>query len=269
MPQAQNGDTQLYYEVHGEGVPLLMIRGFASNADHWYAQVPAFSQKYTVIVFDNRGVGRSDRPDYPYSMAMMAGDALAVLDALNIRKAYVLGISMGGMIAQVLALNHPDRIKGLILGCTHCGGDKAVPAPEEVIKILADYALTGSPEAAAEVGKALFTKTTLKERPAIVRQYQEISDRFPAAPQMLMHQFAAVQGHDAWADLPRIQAPTLAVTGDQDMLIPPENARILADRIPGARLEIIPDGAHQVMVEQAETFNRVVLDFLESLPEHA
>jgi pimeloyl-ACP methyl ester carboxylesterase len=267
MPLARVRDIEMYYEVHGEGFPLVLIRGFGSNADHWYCQVPVFSQQFRVVVFDNRGVGRSDRPDHPYTIPMMAEDTVGLMDVVGIPCAHVLGISMGGMIAQEIALRQPGQVKGVVLACTHCGGFRAMPPAQRVSEIFAEYIESGSPAAALKVLTCLFTERTLREAPDLVKEYAEVSARHPAETRVLLHQWEAIRGHDTWERLARIKSPTLVTTGDDDVLIPPENSRVLAERIPGARLEIIRGGGHQFVVEQAAVFNRVVMEFLRSLAE--
>ena len=265
MPRIMAGEIYLYYERHGAGFPLILIRGFGSNADHWYSQVPAFSMHYETIVFDNRGVGRSDGPQGCYSIADMCDDTAALLDALGVARAHVLGISMGGMIAQEMALNHPDRVRGLVLACTHCGGGKAVMPGKEVMEVFHRFSRTASQEDAVKVAGCLFTERTMNEHFDIVETYRRVSSAHPVSADVLTKQFDAIQGHDTWARLPRIKCPTLVLTGAEDVLIPPINSRILAERIPGARLEILPGCGHQMMLEQARLFNDKVFDFLGSL----
>ena len=266
MPKIKVQEIDLYYEIHGEGAPFIMIRGLGSTADHWVAQVPAFSKKFRVVIFDNRGIGRSDKPDIPYTIGMMAQDTVGLMDALNIRRAHVLGMSMGGMIAQEIAIRYPERVHGLVLGCTHCGGKHLFPPDEEIGRLFGEYILTGSDEGFEKTLRALFAQRTLKERPDMAQSYREISKRFPSSPKFLIRQFEAVQGHDSWENLVKINAPTLVLTGSEDVLVPPKNSEILAARIPKARLEIIEGGAHQFPVERADAFNHTVLDFLSSLP---
>ena len=266
MPKIKVQEIDLYYEIHGEGASLIMIRGLGSTADHWVAQVPAFSKKFRVVIFDNRGIGRSDKPDIPYTIGMMAQDTVGLMHALNIRRAHVLGMSMGGMIAQEIAIRYPERVHGLVLGCTHCGGKHVSPPDEAIGRLFGEYILTGSDEGFDKTLKALFAQKTLKERPEMAQSYREISKRFPSSPKFLVRQFEAVQGHDSWEDLVKIKAPTLVLTGSEDVLVPPKNSEILAARIPNARLEIIEGGAHQFPLERADAFNRTVLDFLSSLP---
>ncbi|MBW1682640.1 MAG: alpha/beta fold hydrolase [Deltaproteobacteria bacterium] len=265
MPYANVNGAEIYYEIHGEGYPLLLIRGLGSNADHWYPQVPAFSRRYRVIVFDNRGIARSRDPGGSFTIGTMADDALGLLEALSIPRAHVAALSMGGMIAQVLALSHPERLNGLVLACTHCGGEHAVRPSDDVRALMGRYIATASPEDAARAAPCLFTRKTLEEAQHLLRPYLEASARYRPSAEILQKQWTAIQGHDTWAGLPRIQAPTLVLTGDEDVLVPPENTKILAQRIPGAEALVIPGGAHQFLVERAEASNRAVLEFLDSV----
>jgi pimeloyl-ACP methyl ester carboxylesterase len=267
MPKAIVQDMEIYYDVQGAGFPLVLIRGLGSNADHWYAQTPALSSHFSVVSFDNRGIGRSQKTDGPYTISMMAEDTVALMDAIGISRAHVLGLSMGGMIAQRVALAYPQKVGGLVLACTHCGGDHAVRPPEEIAKIFVEYILTGSQEAAQRAARCIFTEETLKNRPEVIQQYQEVSQRFPPESAAVIAQWKAVQGHNTWTELPNIKSPTLVLSGSEDILVPPENATTLAERIPDARLKVIEGGGHQFLVEQADACNKEVLDFLGSLTE--
>lgn len=266
MPKARVKDIELYYEIHGKGYPLILIRGFGSNADHWYCQVPAFSERYAVVVFDNRGIGRSDKPDIPYTMSMMAEDTVGLMDALDLPMAHILGISMGGMIAQEIALRYQQRVHGLVLGCTNCGGRRAIPPSDEVLTLLIRYARTGARGDGRKIAKILFTERTIRNNSEVVERYQEMSEKFSPSPQIMAHQFEAIQGHDSWEELVRIGSPTLVITGSEDILVPPENSSILAARIPDARLHIIEGGAHQFILEKSDDFNKAVMEFLDGLP---
>ncbi|TET86915.1 MAG: alpha/beta fold hydrolase, partial [Desulfobacteraceae bacterium] len=115
MPKIKVQDIDLYYEIHGEGYPMVLIRGLGSNADHWYTQTPVFSSRYRVVSFDNRGIGRSDKPNEPYTISMMADDTVGLMDALGILRAHILSLSMGGMIAQEIALKYPEKVESLVL----------------------------------------------------------------------------------------------------------------------------------------------------------
>src|SRR2546422_8912476 len=154
MATTKINGIEIYYEVDGSGEPLLLIMGLGANATGWYAQIPALSKEYQVITFDNRGAGRSEKPNEPYTMPQMAEDAIGVLDTLGIGAAHVFGMSLGGMIAQELILRHPERVKTLILGGTMCGGAKATFAGPQLVQQF--VALAGlPPEQAAEKGLSL------------------------------------------------------------------------------------------------------------------
>jgi 3-oxoadipate enol-lactonase len=139
MSTAKVGDINIYYEIHGKGEPLVLIYGYAADSGLWFRQIPILSKKYRIIAFDNRGVGRSDKPDIPYTMAMMAGDIAGLLDTIGIDTAHIFGISMGGMIAQHFALNYPQRVISLILGCTTCGGVHSIQPKPESMAALFDF----------------------------------------------------------------------------------------------------------------------------------
>ena len=269
MPKAMVQGINLYYEVNGSGYPLVLIRGLASNADHWYCQVPAFSSHFSVMTFDNRGIGRSDVPDSPFTISTMADDTVGLMDVLGISRAHVLGISMGGMIVQEIALKYPQRVNGLILACTHCGGKKAVPADPAVVQNLVASLFSGTEEALQKGFRSLFTERTIQEAPGIVQRYGEVSKRFPAAAPVLVNQLKLGQRFDTWEDLVNIQNPTLVIVGKEDILIPPENSKILAERIPNARLRILERGGHQFLIEDPEAFNNAVLEFLMGLPKQS
>lgn len=262
MPEATVKACTIYYESHGEGEPLLLIRGLGSSADHWYAQVPELSRHFRVITFDNRGIGRSGDPGGAFTVADMAADTAGLLDALEIDSAHILGLSMGGMIAQELALHYPQRVKGLILVVTHCGGEHQIKAGDEVMATLQRLAVDDSLEARTEAATVFFAPQTLSERTDVVQEYAAVSMKHPADTEILQRQMSAVQTHDAFERLDRIKAPTLVLTGADDVLIPPENSKILAERIPGAECRIIDGGGHQILIEQPEKCNRAIIDFL-------
>jgi len=267
MPKANVQDVNLYYEIQGSGYPLILIRGLGSNADHWYCQAPVFSEHYSVVVFDNRGIGRSDIPDAPFTISEMAKDTVLLMDVLGIAKAHILGISMGGMIAQEIAVKYGQRVNGLILACTHCGGLHTVQPAPGILEDLSESLFAGTPEATQKGMKSLFSDRTIQQNPDVVQRYGEVSKRFPPAVQVLLYQIKAIQGHDTWEGLNRIENPTLVLTGSEDALIPPENSRILSERIPHARLQVIEKVGHQLFIEEPDACNRAVLEFLRPLPE--
>ena len=265
MPVAKIESHSLYYEIIGQGYPLVMIRGVGSNVDHWYDQVPALSQKFQLLVFDNRGIARSSDPGGPFSIRDMAADTIALMNAVGIEKAHVLGYSMGGMIAQEMALNHSQMLAGLILVATDCGISLRIKARPEATKLFSEMIRLGSPEAKLAAAQCLFAKQTFENDPHVIQRYTDVSQRFPASQKMLAKQWAAVTQHDACARLQDISSSTLAITGSEDVLIPPRNAAVLAERIPDAQMISIAGGGHLFLIEQPRRFNDAVIKFLEGL----
>ncbi len=265
MPEIVQDGRRIYYESHGQGDPLILIRGFGSSADHWYAQVPYLSRHYRVITFDNRGVARSSDPGGPFSIHDMAEDTIGLLNALDIDRAHVLGLSLGGMIAQELAIRHPRRVNGLILAVTHCGGEQFVRAAEEVIEAFQRLVDEGSQEARMKVFSYLFARQVMVEKLQVIQEYVAVSMKNPVEPDVLRKQWEAVQGHDACDRLHRIEARTLVLTGSEDMVVPPLNSVLLAERIPRSEQVVIPGGGHQVLIEQPEACNRVMIAFLQKV----
>jgi pimeloyl-ACP methyl ester carboxylesterase len=274
MSSATIGSLDVYYEEHGNGDPLLLIMGLAADSTAWMFQVPDFARHYRTIVFDNRGVGRSSKPPGPYTIHEMADDAAGLLDVLDVRRAHVVGVSMGGMIAQELALRHPERVRSLVLACTY-------PEPDAEIERNRRFSVEqfgGTVTAEGEVQidfKAINPMDFLQHLlPAvfnqefIARELPKLIQVFSGALQYgfsmeaVLGQMAAVMSHKATDRLHQIAVPTLVITGDADRLIPPANSDILAKHIPGATLSKIPGGSHGFNFETPEVFNRAVLEFL-------
>jgi 3-oxoadipate enol-lactonase len=260
VPFAQNHGAKIYWDQQGEGSPLLLIMGLGWTSHMWYRSRPILAEKFRTIALDNRGVGRSEVPPGPYSIALMASDAAAVLDAAGVESAHICGMSMGGMIAQEFALQYPQRIRSLILGCTAAGGPHAVQAEREVIQLL--LAPRGNPE---DMAKAIYpyiydagTSDSRKEEDLAVRR-----PWFPTAEGYLA-QWQGIMAWEAYSRLPQITAPTLVIHGDSDRLIPPENGRRIAARMPNARLEIIPRASHIFATDQTEAAHHAMLDFLDT-----
>ncbi len=265
MPIAKLENLNIYYEIIGQGKPLIMIRGLSSNVDHWYEQVPVLSKKYQLLVFDNRGIARSSDPGGPFSTRQMAADTAAVMETAGIKSAYVLGYSMGGMVAQEMALNYPEKVNGLILAATDCGITQRIKARPEVSRLFSDMVALGTPEAKLAAARCLYAKQTFATKTEVIQRYNEVSMRFPASQEIMARQWAAVTQHDACSRLQNISSPTLTLTGSEDVLIPPENAKIMAQRIPDARMHAIDDGGHLFLIEQPQQFNAAVMDFLDGI----
>lgn len=259
MPYADNSGVKIYWEERGEGDPVLLIMGLGYALDMWYRTAPVLSQRYRTISFDNRGVGRSDVPTGPYLMQAMAADAAAVMDSAGVARAHVFGISMGGMIAQEVALQYPERVRSLILGCTSHGGLEAVPADAEVIATLMARGTMSAEDGVRAMVPFIYDPSTPRER---IEEDLEIRRRtFPTAAGY----FAQVQGifaFEARHRLPQIKVPTLVVHGESDRLVPPENGRRIAKLIEGATLVMISQASHIFPTDQPEAAHQAILNFL-------
>jgi len=265
VPIAKVGDINIYYEIHGKGEPLVLIYGYAGHAGLWFRQIPILSKKYRVIAFDNRGMGRSDKPDIPYTMAMMAEDVAGLLDVLRIDAAHIFGISMGGMIAQHFALNYPQRVISLMLGCTYCGGICAVPIKPEALAAFADFGRInemGPEQFVRQLMPFLFSQEFSDRHPDIVDETVAKQVEYPILLHGLVRQGEAIMGHDTYDRLSEIRLPTLVIAGDNDGLIPFENSRILASRIPKSESATVNGAGHLFFIEDPQESNKVVLSFL-------
>lgn len=261
LAYATANGIQLYYESHGKGAPLLLIGGLGYGGWVWRKQAPAFASHFQVITFDNRGVGQSDKPDLPYTVPMLAADALGLLDALRVEKAHVLGASLGGMIALQLALDRPARVDRLILCATTFGGANVVLPKPEVLQFMAQRAGTAE-ERFARGMELAFSKPFLASRAPeadFIRQ-EMAKNRQPDAA--YLRQAYAPLGFDVESRLDQIPRPALVIAGDQDQAVPAENAKRLAQKLPHATLALLEGAGHLCFIEQAEGFNQAVLGFL-------
>jgi pimeloyl-ACP methyl ester carboxylesterase len=253
--------ARIYYEVHGRGEPVLLIMGLGSNAYGWYRTIPWLSEHYEAITFDNRGSGRSDAPAGPYSIAQMAADTAAVLDATGHARAHVVGASLGGMVAQRLALTHPDRVRSLVLICTSPGGAYAVQPSSEV---MAAVMKAGEDPATVYRRNAwlLYGEETRAHHPERIEDDLVYRGKIPMQPIAYFAQLLAAAGHDAWDDLPSLSMPTLVLHGDADLLIPTRNGVRLAERIPGAELKLVPGAGHMLQADAGDIVRGTILQFL-------
>lgn len=257
-----SSSINLYYEVHGDGTPLLLISGLGGGSWSWYGQIPFLSPRYRTIVFDNRGAGRSSVPQGPYTIAEMAQDTLDLLDHVQVDEVLVAGLSMGGMVAQELALLAPERVKALVLGCTHCGGTLHVSASGNVLQAFLQNDRLSREEILRKNALLFFSEAFRLARPETIDRYIQVQLSSPVRPPHAFEaQVEAIKTFDCSSRLHRIAASTLVVTGTEDALIPAINARILAKRIPLARLHEIPGAGHALHVECRDELNHLMDDF--------
>jgi len=264
MSEAISGGVRIAYEVLGEGEPLLFVHGLGYDRRGWGPLPALLADEFEVVLFDNRGVGESDVPDGPYAVSQMAADAVAVLDAAGIDRAHVFGVSLGGYIAQEIALTYPDRVRKLVLASTAPGGTRSHPMPQAGLEAFGRF-----PTLEREAGLRLMVESSLgvhgvRERPELVEEI--FAYRLERAPTLAGGQARAYAGatFDAYDRIPEIAAPTLVIQGGADTVVDPRNADLLGELIPGARVEVVPERGHLVVWQEAELLAPIVREFLRS-----
>jgi len=252
---------RLYHEVTGTGQPVVLIAGLGADAHFWYRQIPALAQHFRVIALDNRDTSRSAQATAPYTVRDMAEDVRELLDILEIDSAHVVAASLGGFIAQELALAHPKRVRRLVLCCTSFGGPHAVPIPPETVAVLASR--TGDPgrDLRAFLPVQLATDY-LETHAAEVDAYVAWRVAHAQSLEAYRRQLAAAAGHNTEDRLGQLEMPVLILHGALDRVVPVGNAALLAQRLPRARLHIFPDAGHLFLWERAEESNRLIVEFL-------
>lgn len=265
MPSLSIPDTrvELHYEISGDGPPLCLITGLGFGAWSWYRQIPALAEHFTVIAVDNRGIGASIAPPGPFTIADLADDTAALMRSLALGPMHVLGLSLGGFIAQELVLRHPDLVAGLVLACTNAGLGHYVPAtPEVVTRLMTEAAAGWSNEILREGAHLRFSDEALAARAPFIAELAERRRGKLAARDLWDRQVAAAMSFSAGTRLGEVRAPTLVIHGSDDPIVPARNGEMLAQLIPGARLALVPEGRHLFFIEFAERFNQMVIEFL-------
>jgi 3-oxoadipate enol-lactonase len=263
MGLADNQGTTIYWDEQGTGAPVLLIMGLGYPSAMWHRMRPALSAAYRTIALDNRGAGQSDVPPGPYSIALMASDAAAVLDAAGVPSAHVFGMSMGGMIAQEFALQYPERVQSLILGCTAAGGPNAQRAEPAAIEMLKARTWMSREQAAEAAVPFIYDSATRRQ---LIDE--DIAQRhpWPTSPAGYLAQLQAILAWESFSRLPQITAPTLVVHGKVDRLVPPGNGELIAARIPGAQLVLLERASHLFSTDQPEATEKAVFAFLAAQP---
>ena len=244
---------KIAWERHGSGEPLLLIQGLGYARWGWEPVVEPLARSFEVLLFDNRGIGESDAPEGPYTAARMAGDAVQVLDEAGVERAHVVGTSLGGMIAQELALEYPERVGKLVLACTTPGGPRAYPMPQSTVDLML-----------ARASLREFTENALApaERPDLVERILVHRERTAQGFEPWSAQAAAGAGFDASERLGGLASPTLVQHGDGDLVVDPRNAELLVELIPDARLSVYEGGSHLFFWQEPQRFVREVEEFV-------
>lgn len=269
MPVIPVNDIEINYSVDGPagGATVVLVNGLADDLSTWDFQVPALTDAgYRVLRFDNRGVGATSKPAGPYSGAQLAADTKGLVDALGISGFHLLGVSMGGMIAQEYALAYPNDLRSLTLACTY-----AAPGPfcGRMFAMWADLApVLGVPFVMRDVTLWAFTLNFFHNRPADLAEFETAMRYLDLPTHAYLAQLAVIQHHDTTADLARITVPTLVLAGAQDILIPVELSRALHEGIPNAQWRTTP-GGHACLWESPDEFNATVVAFLRTQAEVA
>ncbi len=263
MPVAHAGEIDLSYQRSGSGPPLLLISGMAGTYSHWGEPfLAALREDFDTIAYDHRGVGHSSRMEEPFTIAQLAADAAGLLAALEIESAHVLGISMGGMVAQELALAHPQRVRTLALGCTYCGGDGSSLAPPATAQRLAESVRSGDREHAVRIGWEITISAPMVDDDDAYAAYLDLCLRRRVAQVVILAQMRAITAHDTSARLSQLAPPTMIVHGTADQLIPVENAHVIAGHLPHARLELLDGVGHRFYWEEPQRSAALVRDHI-------
>jgi len=265
MPMTTANRIELYYEIHGSGAPLILISGLGYSSWQWHKMVPFLAEHFKVITFDNRGVGQSDKPAGPYTAQMLAADTVGLLNELGIEKAVVMGHSMGGFVAQAIALDFPQAVEKLILCSTNFGGPHHIPVTAEAMKVLTD--VTSDALTRFKNGLAVSTAPDWPEKnPEMIDEWVKWRVANPIEPAPYQAQMAIGLGlmPEAAAfetKLFRLNVPTLILFGAHDKVVPPENAALLAGKIANSKVLIFPDAGHFFPIEIAEAASRAIVEF--------
>lgn len=266
MPKARAGEIEIYYEIHGTGEPLVLISGLGYDLWMWHRMVPGLAEQFQVITFDNRGVGQTDKPAGPYTAGMLAGDTAALLEALGIDTAAIMGHSMGGFIAQALVLGRPELVSRLILSATNFGGPNQIPVTPEALAVLTDT--QSDPIERLRRGIVISTAPGFAEaHPEIIEEWLEYRIEHPILPAPYQAQLQiglALMAEAACFEekLKDVEVPTLILFGAHDKVVPPGNADLLGREIAGSSIRILPNAGHFYPLEVPGEAVAAIVEFL-------
>lgn len=260
MPYAKVNNVNLYYEVHGEGDPVILICGLGSQMVSWATQVPIYSKHFKVVVFDNRGSGKSDKPEERYLTSDMADDTAALMEELGIESAHVVGKSMGGMIAQWLAINYPEKVQNLVMGCSSASRDEV---GNEILRMGREIATKIGPKAVWLMSLYMgYNREYIEQNLGTIKQAMDTVPDDPEALKGYIGQSYACEGHNALDLLKTISSKTLVMLGENDLIASPKRSTVLADQIPNSELKVFSGVGHGFWRERQKEVDELVLDFL-------
>ena len=264
MPKVTVNGLKLYYEIEGDGAPVVLIPGFAAGRWIWFKQTAELARNFRVIIFDPRGVSASDKPEGPQTITLLADDIAHLLQTIGVESAHIVGASFGGFVAQEFALKYPSMTRKLVLCCTSFGGpNHVVPAPETLQALASTKGLNSEERMRANLLLAFTpeyvqTETDEVDRIVHLRATNEVPEH------IYLSQLQAAMNFNVESRLDEIKSPTLVLSGDEDIIVPVQNSRNLAAKIPGAQLQIVAGGSHTFFIEQATEFNNILIDFLKN-----
>jgi pimeloyl-ACP methyl ester carboxylesterase len=263
MTLAKTGDIELSFERAGDGPPLLLIMGMSGTQHAWGEPLlDELRRDFDTIIYDHRDTGESTKTGEPFTIAQLAEDAAGLLGALEIDSAYVMGISMGGMVAQELVLAHPELVRALVLGCTYSGGEGSALTSEAVLGRLVEGMSSGDRKRAIRTAWEVNVSPRFAANEDVYATFLQNGLRYGVPVHVIMEQMRAITGHNTSERLAQIHAPTLVVHGTLDEMIPVQNGHMIAELIPGSRLEIFEDVGHLFFWEEPQRS-------VELLREHA
>jgi pimeloyl-ACP methyl ester carboxylesterase len=270
MPITRAGDIDIEYYIEGSGPPLLMIMGFGGSADSWGRPfIDELNLHFTTIRFSNRGTGQSTKPTDTFTIRTMADDAKNLLDVLEIQRPHVLGISMGGMIAQEFALNYPERVNGFVLGCTSASAARGTPASGETLGKLAPNPQLSREQVIQNFFEVVCSPDFIARGQAFLGTMTQQALERPTPVETLGKQMMAIQQHDTLDRLSEVKAPTLVLHGEEDALLPRANGDQVHAALPGSEYVTIPVVGHMWFWEEPQTTAKLITDFLSKVPARA